>query len=248
MVRIFLIVYTLNMKSKDVIDVIKERFANPLYGTYLISVILWNWKFFYILFLQSEDKLIVPKIEYIQFVLDRYEFWQHISSFIIFPSISTFIIIKYLPYLINEVEKVSLIFFYKKESIRDTKRLEYESEKTNNLKLISKKKEEQKDLNTEIDKNTSIKEKQEIWSQEYLKYKEKNSLILFKIKETIYNNNGAIIKYNNRTRDYERIIDSEELASADLNGLVEINGSDNNQSINLTPKGKFFLLRLTNTS
>lgn len=94
----------------------KEKTTSPLYGIFIFSVVLWNWKFFYVLFWQGEEKLSIPKIEYIQATLLIHQnFWQHLVHFLVFPLVSTYVAICWLPIVSNWAHKKHIEFFYERK-------------------------------------------------------------------------------------------------------------------------------------
>lgn len=118
----------MNEILSSIIKWFKDRTASPMYGTFVFSVILWNWKFFYLLFWQSEDKLGLPKIEYIQNnYLNQQTYWQHLLHFLIFPLVSTYVIIWWLPILNNWAFKKHMYYHYQRETIIDSAKFNYEN-------------------------------------------------------------------------------------------------------------------------
>ena len=133
----------------------KEKTTSPLYGTFIFSVILWNWKFFYVLFWQDQSVLSLPKIEYVeQHFLNYSGFWLNLSIhflwFLILPAMSTYIIIWWIPLLTNLAHKVSTQFYFNRKGIfddlslnYDNRRLEYEHKQKRNMERFLEVKKEQ---------------------------------------------------------------------------------------------------------
>lgn len=108
---------------KDYFESLKEtildRFSSPLYGTFISSWLLWNWKIPYVTFFVSEEKLLslhlgLSKIDYIS---------NHLSSnyctfSLILPAVSTYVFIYLLPILKNKVLEKKLEFEKKEREIR----------------------------------------------------------------------------------------------------------------------------------
>lgn len=218
----------------------KEKTTSPLYGIFIFSVILWNWKFFYVLFWQGEGKLSVPKIEYIQTtILNHQNFWQHLFHFLALPLISTYVLIWWLPIVSNWAHKKHIEFFYKRKQIFDEETLKYENKKGEILSSISEVKKKQAVAKEEIKKNISEEER---WLDDYnifIKSQPNHRLDL--IKNVIYSNGGSVYKWSG-SQDV-RLIDSDTLAVAHTNNLISIEGEGTGEKIRLSDKGKFFLAK-----
>lgn len=212
----------------------KDRTTSPLYGTFILSAILLNWKLFYILFWQNEEYLLLPRIEYVQqTILDQQSFWSHLARLTIFPVISTYLIIWWLPMLSNWAHKKHIEFYYERKLIFDKARLEYENKEKKTLISIATLKKEQVEVKKEIQKNTLPEDE---WLVEFEDFK-KN--ILFKklkqLKDVLYEYGGKTVVGG------ERQVNSDILAMAHTKGLILIKESGYQEKIELTEKGKFFL-------
>ncbi len=225
----------------------KERTTSPLYGTFVFSVILFNWKFFYILFWQDEDKLSLPKIEYVQRnILDYQSLSTHITHFLIFPIIITYLIVWWLPILSNWAHKKHTIFYYKRRLIIDSARLDYEKEEKNNLKSLSEVKKEQAVVKKEIQKNTSEEER---WAGELHGITSLPKMIeAIKVAvRVVYEAAGRFTTDYSYNGNYLVYISPDHLARLDTLGIINIiKGDGNSDKINLTEKGKFFVKKLQN--
>ncbi len=227
----------------DIIDSItkwvKERSTSPMYGTFIFSVILWNWKFFYVLFWQEEEKLSLPRIEYVQQNFLNSQTWPiHITFFCVLPLVSTYIIIWWLPLLNNWVHKKHLSFYYSKKSIIDSARLDYEKKQEKNLKLISLVKKEQVEARKEINKNVSQEDRLILDFEEFKKMKSYHE-VMKQIKDAIYDNNGRLMLWNGVVD--VAAVTSDNLAVADSKKIVILSGVGDGRKIELTEKGKFFM-------
>jgi len=90
--------------KKSISYILYERTTSPLYGTLIISWIIWNWKIFYLTFFISEDKISNNKIDHIV------ENYFEIHHLVTFPLISTVVLITIIPFLVNGAYWVSLSF------------------------------------------------------------------------------------------------------------------------------------------
>lgn len=106
--------------KKSFNSVFKERVTSPLYGAFLVSWVIWNWKILYLtIFISREEIKSLTKIEYI---LNNYVNWFNL---LLFPSISTAFLIILIPWVGNQAYFKSLKF---KES-RIKAREEFESKR-----------------------------------------------------------------------------------------------------------------------
>ncbi len=219
----------------------KERTTSPFYGTFILSEILWNWKFFYILFWQSEDKLLIPRIEYVQkYILDSQNIYDHLLYFLVAPAISTFIAIWWLPILSNGAHKKYINFYYKRKLIADKERLDYEKQENKNLDLLSDIKKHKTEIKKEIEKNSS---EQERWKSEFYE-KIVNSLeniaALKNIIEVVYQTNGKFKTRIDAFMSGYSYLDPRYFSRLDVLGLIDVQEN----TIKLTEKGKYFVLLL----
>ena len=94
---------------KSINSVLYERTTSPLFGSFLISWSIWNWKIIYLTLFISEERLVknnsaVTKIEYIEAnYLNNYEL-------IFYPLISTVVFVCIVPFLSNGAYWLSLKF------------------------------------------------------------------------------------------------------------------------------------------
>lgn len=90
--------------KKSLSSIIYERTTSPLYGTFIISWILWNWRIIYLTVFISEKTLKENKIDYI---INHY---SNIHFLITFPLISTAILLTVIPFIANGAYWLSIIF------------------------------------------------------------------------------------------------------------------------------------------
>ena len=218
----------------------KDRTISPLYGTFVLSMILWNWKFFYILFWEGESYLSLPKIEYVQkYILNSQNIWQHLLYFIFIPALSTYAIVWWLSYASNWAHKKHLEFYYKRKLILDEAKLDYERREKNNLESISVVKKEQAVAKKEIEKNSTREEK---WREEMLDWisNSQNVTALQTATQIIYKTSGRYDTDNRGYNDSYTFIAPDHLSRLDAIGLIDIDNNSN--KIAFTEKGKYFLL------
>ncbi len=144
---------------KSVNAVLYERLTSPLYGTFVFTWLVWNWKIPYVTFFISEDQLEITKIEYISNLVMN---WSHVIAL---PLMSTAILVLIMPFISNGAYWVSIRFdkwkYDQKNKIEDKQMLSLE--KSMELKKtmreletyysteLDKKDEEIKNLKSEIE-------------------------------------------------------------------------------------------------
>ncbi|MFT6948831.1 MAG: hypothetical protein ACJARP_003265 [Vicingaceae bacterium] len=90
--------------KKSLSTILYERTSSPLYGTLIVSWLIWNWKIIYLTFFVSEAKIKIDKISYI------IENLSEISNLIIYPLISTLILLTIIPFISNGAFWLNLKF------------------------------------------------------------------------------------------------------------------------------------------
>ncbi|MEQ8582019.1 MAG: hypothetical protein RIC30_03960 [Marinoscillum sp.] len=81
-----------------------ERVSSPLYGTLIISWIIWNWEIVYLTFFVSESSLEVTKLK---FISDNY---LNIHDLITFPILTSIFLLTVMPFASNGAYYLSLLF------------------------------------------------------------------------------------------------------------------------------------------
>lgn len=90
--------------KKSISAILYERTTSPLFGTFIFSWLIWNWKIPYLSFFVSENKLKINKIEYI---ITNY---NDICYLISYPLISTIILLTIIPFFSNGAYWLSIKF------------------------------------------------------------------------------------------------------------------------------------------
>lgn len=89
---------------KSLNSILSERATSPLYGTLIISWIIWNWKIIYLTLFVSEKKIETDKISYIK------EHFSDIHHLLTYPIISSAVLICIIPFISNGAYWLSLKF------------------------------------------------------------------------------------------------------------------------------------------
>ncbi len=150
---------------KSISSILYERVTSPLYGTFIIAWSIWNWKILYLSIFISEKSLTITKLDYITtYCYD----WKIL---ILYPILSTIILISFFPFLGNAAFYINLKFnqwkIQKKNEIENNQLLtikqsiaireELFNQSDKFAKIIEDKNEEIKVLNAMIEKNKVIK-------------------------------------------------------------------------------------------
>ncbi|MBI2120962.1 MAG: hypothetical protein HYT94_05060 [Parcubacteria group bacterium] len=236
----------MNEATKSFGEWFKEKTSSPFYFTFIGFVIIWNWKFFYILFWESSELFKAPRIEY---VVSNFEssIFAHLTWFLFIPIVSTYIAIVWLPKLNAWAHKIYIKNHFERQRAYDRERLAYEREKTENLRNEVKEKTIQKELKYEVEKDLTQEEKWDLESKDLFSIDE-NISALRKANDAIYKTGGKFAtEIANLNQSYATYIPPTLLSRLDTLSLASIrNRSTNYGEISFTPKGKYFVLKLQN--
>lgn len=108
--------------KKSISAILYERTTSPLFGTFIISWLVFNWKIVYLTLFISEDKIEVNKIDYI--TTNYNNEW----NLIWYPLISTFLLITIIPIFSNGAYWLTII--YNKWKIEKKKEIELSQQLT----------------------------------------------------------------------------------------------------------------------
>ncbi len=208
----------------------RERTSSPLYGAYIMSFIVWNWKIFYTLFWQDQSALLIPKIEYVQ---SRLLFGS--NPFINFfyasipPVIGTCAIIRLLPYINFWAHRVTDRFYYERKTASDIAKISYEKGLKERLRQLAEIKQGQAESVQEISRSMTEEDR---WELEYKEFLSAPKGREFKqIVSTLYKNSGHIDPQH---------VNEDVLALVDAFGLISFLNEYRSQ-IAITEKGRFFM-------
>lgn len=90
--------------KKSINSILYERVSSPLFGTFIISWLIWNWRICYLTFFVDSDKIELNKIDYI------IKNFNQVEYLIWYPLISTAILITIIPFISNGAYWLSLRF------------------------------------------------------------------------------------------------------------------------------------------
>lgn len=231
-----------------------EKTSSPLYFTYLVFFIVWNWRFFQIIFLEDGALFASPRLEYIQSNLffsvpfststpvlvgilleGMINFCWHIGP----PALLTFFAIKYLPILHKLAFDIHIKNYFARRDAYRSADLVYQKGETARLTEEATEKALQYKQKTKIERIEKAKTQEEKWSEDFEDFKKTSLFDNFKqIVHSVYKNSG-------RTWWGNEIMDSNIKAFADARGLIIISANKNNggDMVSLTDKGKYFVAK-----
>lgn len=227
-----------------------EKTSSPLYFTYIGFFIVWNWKFFQIIFLESDKVFSRPRIEYLQFLSfqpTQYElinqslnaFWRTVP-----PAVFTYIAIVWLPIVHKWAFSIYLNNYFDRKIAFQEKKSKYEemaAQLTKQEAIAKKTQAEQKQI---IEK---VKTQEEKWTEEFRAIKQRHLLNQFQqLVGAIYARGGLMFAAD--VNGYVTNAPSV-MAFAGTHDLIQViekkYGSSTNSFIELTDKGKYFSRLLT---
>lgn len=232
-----------------------EKTSSSLYFTYIAFFIVWNWKFFQIIFLESNTLFFAPRIEYIDrellfhwWVYSGVPYWLHWLAFsvnlianfawhIMPPIAMTYLAILYLPKLHKWALAKDLENRFERQRMFQSKKREYDEwlldqaqKESRTLIDLASEKEQQAKAEKKIQETMSDVER---WGLEYGIFEKTAHFYKFRdILITVYQFNGLI--------QVDGVIhaDTGTLAMADIWELVSRARGSN--VIELTKKGRAF--------
>lgn len=238
----------MDVLNNEILDsfngVIKKRLTTPIYGTFLLSWIIFHWKFIFSLFFVSEDKIWqatgLLKNDYLSKEFFNFSDWYFYVSWIM-PIILTWLIIWKFPKWISipafkkaEEEKTEKIIIKINEQKKiETGQIKLQEENIKKIKTVAQKTKKEKEIE-KLDPTINWKEEFEQFKKHHIFYKFKQ------IIESLYKHNGRITLFT--SGGYSRVVGPDILALAHSKELINIKNDKNSiEVIELTNKGKFFV-------
>lgn len=158
----------------------RERRNSSLYFTYIFFLIVWNWKFLFLLFIEEN----IPKhVSSFQYAMSLYEpltgnYWLDVVMYkcweLLVPALLTFLAIKYLPWINAWAHKIEGQNYFDRRLVYDQQRSDFEKQRTKYLREIAQQKEEQKVYKEEIEEQTTDKEQ---WQNEFAELAKDQSFV-----------------------------------------------------------------------
>lgn len=223
----------------------REKTNGPLYFTYTVFVLGWNWRSIQVL-LDSPTLFKTPRIEYINSQIELHFLGPGLDPILnaawslIPPAILTYVAIRFLPYVNAWSHDIHLRHYFTRKEAWDKAQLEYERKKTTTLQQRTEVKKRQTRARTELNKVLSQDEK---WEEELgsLLSDRMLTLAMEAAYTAVYRTAGSYNSNNLAFNSYsETFIEPEHLARLDVLDLIKTAGN----KIALTGKGKYFLKRL----
>lgn len=258
-------------KDKDIVNTeggFKEATLNwlghrfgPLYITYIISFTVWNWKFLYALFVSDELSGIEYAITFFPDALSNIENarWHMDILLWIFrevwvfgiPALIAWIVIKYLPVLVNWSYRISIENINKRRIIEIQENAEFQKQEKIELDILvegiiettATVRKQEKAIKEGTEAKEKIEEtKESVWEKEYQKLKKTKHFQhdFWIIKE-------LILSYNGQTNYLGEIIGPGAATSIAKDNIFLLFSKDiltrDKNIIGLTGKGNYILSR-----
>jgi hypothetical protein len=234
---------------KSINSILFERITSPFYGTLIASWLIWNWKIPYLTVFVSETNISGTKID---FIINNY---SNVNQLVIFPLISTFILLTLIPFISNGAYWLQLKFnkwkIDKKNEIEMKQLLTLEQSISIRKEIRVKEKEfedllEKKEKTIELLQNEIIELEKSI-NQDNSKISSNNKLDGNKIDYEDFKKNkeafsifNSVVKSIKDSGEFPSNI-SEELKEYFLvNEIIEEKYISGRDYYNLTEKGKNF--------
>lgn len=219
-----------------------ERGAASTYGTLLLWLIIWNWKFLFILFLEDAADITGLRSQYAvnhHFYISGDIFvdsFVNFSLYLLPPLILTYLAIWQLPKLVGIAHAKSLSFEFQRKRQRLDEATEYARYKAAGDTTRAAAVVEQKAAERIVEKALTEQDKWKIELEEVMT--NKNDLAAITVaRRIIYEQQGY---FSTSISDKEGYISPDLLSRIDTLGIAEIESSQ----LQPTQKGKFFLRQL----
>lgn len=228
---------------------LSDKLVSPFWGAFISSWCAWNWKALYSTFF-IDSKLLFQKygLLKIDYILNNYPPNNFLAIiYILFPPlIASYVIVFWLPKLTKMYYSKALDYEYENKIVKEKKDKSFLLEKGEKLNV-------EKDVlvkEREIDVIKSEKSQEDIWDGEYVKFEKTKYFDDFNvIIDSIY-------KHSGRTEwDYDfngvpmHFVPADIKAYSDANDLIKISmDKNNNEFIQLTDKGKYFIKNRAGTN
>ncbi len=240
------------MTNNEVVDSAKEairnRMVSPLYGTFIVSWLIFHWQFVYTAFFVSQDKIFqatgLLKNEYLQAVY--FDFTDFIFYLLwILPVALTYLIIWHFPKWISiPAFKRDLEYRTTKKKLEIASQKELEQKKVEELVVATERVKKEKEVRqTEkeierIDPTLQWKEEYELFRKSIFHHKFKDIL------KAVYKHSGNIKVFSDWGNQFE--LPQDILVYSHTNDLVNLDKSK--EKIELTEKGKYFVKQISQES
>ena len=228
----------------------KNRLTNPLYGTFIISWLVFHWNFIITLFFVSEDKIwqttSLLKNDYLRQILFNPYSWVSWVSWVA-PFLLTYFLIWIMPGWIlikafnktEEYESQKNIIKLRKEIEIERIKTELETEKVKKTKVVSEKITEEKKIKS--------KDPSTVWQEQLENLVLTTPVFIDALKaavNVVYKTSGNFTTRQDEARDFAPFLPPEYLSRIDTIGLVKISKGTYGNKIDFTEKGKFFVNKL----
>jgi len=240
----------MNEIGQSIAEAIRKRAVSSALGTYLFFWCVIHWEGIYTTLFTSQDliytRYTLLKNEYVSHYFFGWHGWKTVAAYLA-PVALTALFIWVIP-------KFILVHTYRQEQRHkvDKRRIRYEEEERLEDARKGLAVQRQRAVEAEVSASDAIKQASKTnptiaWQREMGEFLKIESSIptLNALRTTIYEDSGHLTSYESASGDWMSAIGipSVQLALADTNDLITIDKQ--NQTIELTKKGKFFISRLS---
>jgi hypothetical protein len=100
--------------GKSFRKIFQDRLTSPLYGSFILSWLIWNWKIIYLTIFISQD-LLKPQTK-IDYILSNYVNWLNLT---LYPFLSAVALIAVIPLLANQAYRIHLYYERKRRTWKE---------------------------------------------------------------------------------------------------------------------------------
>ncbi len=219
-----------------------EKASSPLYWTYFGFFIVWNWKFFQIIFLEDSGLFKAPRVEYLNtllfspFNISAVDGLINILWHTLPPVLFTYIAIVYLPRLHKWALGIHLVHHFERKAMFQEHKAEHEKNmaKLTRQEAVAKK---ERVVQEKIIERTKTQE--EKWQEDFEQIKRPDLLNGFQsLVGAIYRQGGVLYAHQ---VEGSLSNSSAIMAFAGTNDLIDTEKRESGSPlIKLTDKGKYF--------
>jgi ribosomal protein S19E (S16A) len=226
--------------AKSISTWFKEKTSNPVYFTFLLYVVICNWRVFYVLFFEDATLLTMPRIEY----AERFNVQNRLIGLLwhfVLPTLLTFITIRYLPYVYTWAHRYYTKHHFDRLRIADEARRDFERDRARFLAETAGYKEQQATNTRRIEQASSEEDR---WYEEFneLYIDEQFVNALNTADRVIYGKTGRYVTRASEVADSNGLIIPAHLSILETIGLITIDHEK--RRIQFTPKGLYFVKSL----
>ena len=224
--------------KNEIIDsfggILKKRLTSPIYGVFLLSWLVFHWKFVFTMFFVSEERIWdvtgLLKSDYLAKTFFNFsDLWFYFLW--VLPFLTTYLVIWEFPQWISlPAFKKEVEYEAKKRKIEIIEQRKLEEENVKKLEVVTQKVQKQSEIK-KLDPTAA-------WREDYEQFKKSIFYHKFSfILDSVYRHNGWVSVGTQTGEIFE--IPKDILVYSHTNDLIALDREK--RRIELTEKGKFFV-------